>query len=342
MTLPAQLKRSILFLLPLFLLVSCDKPLQCRQLGVRTNRTYSCNFIDHQLPNTLTIKFGGISDALAVNISSNAESLRFRGGSFCAQLKELFVLKLTPSPPFQQSDSLLKYFDFLYLPVSLVKVRLRHHRLRILYNTCYLRKMMNLAELDLQFNELVHFEFGCLPASIKRLDLSDNRMLNNLTIKSWVEPRYLDFKVLLYQMFKVKNIEYLDLTISRSTRQRMSCERLCNNYKHDYTPVLWYLDEWRLNECDYVLCYLCHVLRNHVYYGLENANYFWTVFKSNSCIPTSINPTVMGGWHPPIHFKFMGSALGLIESNEKLKCVKKIITASKTCNVLFLFSGVVA
>ena len=284
MTLPAAFKRAVYFVLISFLLhVSCAGASQCRQFGVRSNRTYSCDFIDRPLSNNLTIKLGDINDALAVYIRSNTESLAFSGGELCAQLKKLFVYELS-----SWSSGPLKHFDFLKLPLSIVKIQVKNHMLRVLHNTWYLQKMTNLTELNLQFNELTHFEFSRLPFSVKKLNLGENRMLNDDT-KNWEAKSNLDFKVLLYQMFEGNKFEQLDLTVFRTNHEKMYCTRLCD----DYTEKLWYFDGGRLNDCDYISCYLCHVLRDHVYYRLEHPNYFWTIFESNSCIPTSINPTVM-------------------------------------------------
>ena len=254
------LKRVILCLL---LLLRVERGVsRCRKAF---RDTYICKL--HNLENTTAttvFAFGGnLTGATRIWVKlTNTKSLRFVAGKHSKLLTAMFFFGVGVSP--------LETFDFDQLPLAIEILYVHGHQLKKLLNVWYLERMTNLVELDLSDNKLGDFDFSRLPSSVRRLDLSDNKLANvNVT-------------VLFNKVFKENKWEILKLT-STGVRDAINCDHLCAEFR----DVLWFFDQFLIHDCAYIECFFCHALQCQPFSSrvlLDGSNYFWSVFKSSSCV----------------------------------------------------------
>ncbi|XP_037940095.1 toll-like receptor 6 [Teleopsis dalmanni] len=148
---------------------------------------YGLRLIGNLIQNITLNTFDGLSRLQILNLARNRlsyiepgvfkstqsiQAIRLDGNYIC-DIKSLFN-NIKSLLWLNISENCLDYFDYSYIPTTLLWLELRKNRLNELSNRFGLEKVIQLQTFDASFNQIKHISPSSIPSSIELLFLNDN------------------------------------------------------------------------------------------------------------------------------------------------------------------------
>ena len=192
----------------------------------------------------------------SVRLSGTLLYIKFIRAEQYPNVKEIEIVK----------NPRLKTVDLISLPLRLETLNLGQNKITKLKNTERLKTSTHLKKLDISDNDLRHFRFSNLPASVSQLSLRRNRLVG------------VNMRALLRQMFETNQFTKLDIRGNSFA---------CDSSRTD-ARILKTLDRSNLN-CEYVGNFVCHWLQSNEFnYGELSDDFKFIADKTlwDSCTPS--------------------------------------------------------